>query len=432
MQDDGDAGGSIGFNDDLSECGPFRVCFGRDCWDYGSNQHGRSFAGSSWVLVFVLGSVGVACLAVAELGLRFDWVYLPFIRIWNFRRHHRQQCRTPKKNNTAFKEKDQNEEEDDDCDPTDSVNANEDDNIFNEDQLDNDLARAFVKTQRTETNFCRNNADPGLVLPLPYEPEYEPVFPQSVVMPVTGFLLVNTLEQVFSPQACTIVLGSLGWALLCSSVSTVIVLAIRYEEACGARGFSDPDSIYFWVESMATASGKMLADYRFFPIFLIVGYIAFVVERWREWFANCHVMQGRLHDIAILLGACVGPNPSFPVRKRLFKIYRYLNALQALCYKSALPSLCELAIETDFVKQLKLFTLDEAYAVLAAGGTPRELVFTWLAAECQFLYKMEGVTPNHVGLEVTSALRELRAACANHHGALRPAVSEVVVRAVLY
>lgn len=131
---------------------------------------------------------------------------------------------------------------------------------------------------------------------------------------------------------------------------------------------------------------------------------------------NCHKIQGRLCDISMLIGASVGPCPSLAVRKRLFKIYRYINLAHAVTFKSVSPTLSHLSFETDFVDKLGLLTRKEAEDLMSADNMPREHVFTWLAAEVQLLFRMENVMPQHTGLQIADRMARLRANCVWHHG----------------
>ena len=117
----------------------------------------------------------------------------------------------------------------------------------------------------------------------------------------------------------------------------------------------------------------------------------------------------------MVVGACVQPNPRIEVRRRLFRIYRYLNTIHALCYKNASPTLSTRDVEKGFV-ELGLLTKEEAWGVVAAANKPRDNVLTWLLADIFGLLEMEGVMQQHVGMELTNAVRKLRGSCARHHG----------------
>ena len=357
-----------------SKCIPFRVCFRQEkCWD-SDDPNGDTAA--TFIFAFTLLLLGSMMIALAELGPRFDWVYRPFA--WLSDRLHADATYT------SFKLEKEKQTKD----------------------------HAFLITERTEANFIRNNADEKLVVPSPYGPEYKPNFSNNVIFPVTGFFFRNF--GIFSATLTSILLGSLGLAIVSSAFSTMIYLFIRYEDQCSNN--EDPAAFYTWVRDVGSAFSKILADFRFLPIFLIVGYIGFVVERWRNWMVNCHVTQARLHDVAMICGGCVSPNPSKQVRARLYKIYRYCNVMHAVCYKSASPILCSMDIETDFVNKLGLLTIDEAYGVTAAGSKAREHLLTWLVSETQALLRMEGLMHEYVGMELTATIRGLRASCAEHHG----------------
>lgn len=158
-----------------STCDPFRVCFRHaDCWD-ADIPDGETSA--SWVLFVTLLTIGICMIALAEVGFRYERCFRPFLSLQSSLRKLEQH--------------------------------NKKSSMLASQQEESELSRAFVTTKRTEDNFIRNNADPDLVLPAPYNPEYEPEFQIGFLLPVTGFLAIGA-GQVFSSAVCSILLGSCG------------------------------------------------------------------------------------------------------------------------------------------------------------------------------------------------------------------------------
>lgn len=281
-----------------------------------------------------------------------------------------------------------------------------------------DLAHAFVDSTRTLDNFVRSNTHPALVLPNAYEPEYTPFDTVGSFYPISGFLPVKHLSHFVyaSVMSVSILFGSLGLALVCGSLSSFLWLAIQYEGACS--GNADPNALSDWVIQVGNAFENVASDYKFYPIFLLVGYIAFIVSRWREFMVNCHAIQGRIHDIALLAGSSVIPPVQLPVQQKLFTIYRYLNLTHALCYKSVSPTLAPLELDTDFADSeiLGLLTKEEVARLLPMDNKLRDTVIAWLSAEVASLLRMEGVDSNYSSVSISEAVAGLRRCMARHHG----------------
>ena len=368
-----------------SSCRPFRPCFHQeDCWD---SEDPNGTTAATWILFSIMISVGSVLILIAETATRFERLYVPFytLREWISSRSARSEVQ----------------------------------NILDlESPPPPDPSLAFVSTHRSEENFCRDLGDPRVLLPCNYCAEYDPSFRNQIIYPVSGFLFLN-VSQVFSVALCPVLLGCLGWAFLSSAFSSILYLAVHYDERCSSST-NGQHEISLWVDNVGSAFSHILSDYGFFPIFLLVGYIGYVVGRWRAWMVNAHHMQGRLNDVAMLCGACVeAHHVRRTVRQRLYKIYRYLTLLHALCYKAASPTLVDLELEKEFVNKLGLLTEKEAHLLRQAKNKARESALTWLNAEVLQLLQLDDVKSEYVGLELTNAIRGLRATCAEHHGKLR-------------
>jgi hypothetical protein len=84
---------------------------------------------------------------------------------------------------------------------------------------------------------------------------------------------------------------------------------------------------------------EVLVGYRFFPAFLLLGLLSYIVERWRDFLTNCHTVQARFHDIGVAVGASIVDPSSLRVRKELYKLYRYMNVAHAKTYASVCAAL---------------------------------------------------------------------------------------------
>jgi hypothetical protein len=198
--------------------------------------------------------------------------------------------------------------------------------------------------------------------------------------------------------------------MFCSGISTFFWNMVHYEDMCSTEPiFKD------WIQEIARPFRIISKDYVFYPVFLTVGYLAFVLSRWREFMINCHEMQGDIHDVALLCGSAVSVAPGPEVRKRLFTIYRYLNLIHALCYKSMSPMLEGLDLDTDFVGGLGLLKDEEVIILSKVGNKSRDTVISWLGSEVSALLLMEGVNSRFVEVDLANSIRRIRGRCARHH-----------------
>ena len=70
---------------------------------------------------------------------------------------------------------------------------------------------------------------------------------------------------------------------------------------------------------------------QFFPIFLLIGFLNYYVNRWSLFMKLGYSIQGRMQDVGLLVGGGLTDVPE--ARKSAFKIYRLLNLAHMLTYK---------------------------------------------------------------------------------------------------
>jgi hypothetical protein len=211
----------------------FGPCSQGDCWD---SDDPESRTPDCWVLAFCLLFVGFLLILFAEVyGDPKDCVF-GLLRMSSL----------SKEDNTS-----------DDVDLVDSP---------------------FTKTTRTEENFIRQHDDPNLEVPSDYGPEYKPTSVQASVLPLRGFRPTSENWMLQSRITLAVLLGSLGLAMIGSAVSTILWLMMDFETSC-----LDSNLLSTWAQEVADAFETILSNYSFYPIFLLVGYISFIANRWRDW-----------------------------------------------------------------------------------------------------------------------------------------------------
>eukprot|EP00588_Corethron_pennatum_P008948 CAMPEP_0194275836 /NCGR_PEP_ID=MMETSP0169-20130528/8576_1 /TAXON_ID=218684 /ORGANISM="Corethron pennatum, Strain L29A3" /LENGTH=517 /DNA_ID=CAMNT_0039019401 /DNA_START=201 /DNA_END=1754 /DNA_ORIENTATION=+ len=268
----------------------------------------------------------------------------------------------------------------------------------------------FFRTNRTEENFIRNNTCPKLELPCPYVAEYIPIYDYKIRGIIRGLRRVLSYEK-YGWDLVAIFCFSLGWGFIGSAIATIIQLRIKYEIECVNTYFNLTDAS----ADIAKSFESILDDYKFLPIFLIVAYVGFVADRWRDWLVNCHSLQGRIHSFGLMCGSAVAKPPDIVVRKHLYKIYRYLNCLHAITYQSVSIELDDMQIENEFIDVLNLLTKEEVERLVPMDNKMRDCMVGWLGIEAISFLKHDSVAGKFVAHSLMDSLKDLRGIAGNHH-----------------
>ena len=133
---------------------------------------------------------------------------------------------------------------------------------------------------------------------------------------------------------------------------------------------------------MEKSLAEVLVGYRFFPAFLLLGLLTYIVERWRDFLTNCHTVQARLHDIGVAVGAAIVDPSSLRMRKKLYTLYRYMNVAHAKTYATvcaALPQSSQAYIAYRLLTEEEVNILEavenKSRCVLYTG--PHATAFAW-------------------------------------------------------
>jgi len=268
----------------------------------------------------------------------------------------------------------------------------------------------FILTNRTEENFIRNNTCTQLTLPYPYAAEYSPTYDYKIRF-LSGEMSAILPLETYGRHLITIFCFSFGWGCIGTAFSIFLQLRIKYELECGSVYFNLRDTI----DDISSSFKTILDDYKFLPIFLIVGYIGFVADRWRDWLINCHRLQGKFHDFGLLCGCAVTGPVDIVVRKHLYKIYRYLNCIHAVTYQSVSFELDRMSIENEFIQELNLLTEEEVENLIPMDNKIRDTLVSWLGIEAVAFLKHDSVADNIVSVGLMESLRSIRAVAGKHH-----------------
>jgi len=332
-------------------------------------------------------------------------------------------------------------------------------------------ASPVMKTKRSQTNFNKTNDNLTIDYPSDYSSEYV-TLEQNNDIDVLSYSKV--LHSILSKRETADMLRTaFGFAFLSSGLSSMLSIFVSYtfymQQICNMDDYSDTNTMIlyfmtewkvngtpfcvsfqeaeithsFWAGNLphfasfekwyGGVSGSLLSAiklFNFLPITLMLAALAFLVARWRRFMVTCHIIQGRIHDIALLCGTlanweqqqnnnnCHSSNHDITtidnnimdtttkqgqkkeqnshdchsknnngqstttvmerqmkeqVQQKLYTIYRRLNAVHILCLKSFSPHLC--ILDSDpllFHHTMNLLTLEEVTRITLAERKGRD------------------------------------------------------------
>ena len=145
-------------------------------------------------------------------------------------------------------------------------------------------------------------------------------------------------------------------------------------------------------------------SFQFFPSFLLLGYVGFIVNRWRDFLRQNFTLQGRLHDIALMIGGALTDPKSEACQAFAFDIHRLLTFIHAWGYR-----------EMEWHSWLATTTLDDYVAlglllpeeksILKDAANTLALAHALISRKVQFAVK-EGLILSSCS---TTALRNIAA-----------------------
>ena len=240
----------------------------------------------------------------------------------------------------------------------------------------------LCKTFRSEKNFIMSNVHPDLIIPSSHDPEYEPIPEWSVG------LVLHTAGKAFLQweNNQNMVMNNLGLAFFASSFASLLAMVFRYEEDMAE---CNPEHHIIgtkqWLGGNTRALSSTIDAFKFLPIFLLIAYIGFLVDRWRNFMVSCHTIQGRIKDLGMLAGSIPSVPVSIEERKHLYKIYRYLNSVHILLYRNFISIFKNGDDGIGRMVEMGLITEDEAVIIDSFGNKAREGLLTMLLVEMKKL-----------------------------------------------
>ncbi|CAE7531846.1 yciC [Symbiodinium necroappetens] len=230
----------------------------------------------------------------------------------------------------------------------------------------------FASFYRDEENFCLGNGESCI------PPPAGSCFRQMYTTPMQVLVYIMTsglMRTAYSALTFAFATGMVG-ALLAEVRSTID------KNKQVDPTLQDEDWYTLFLMNMQTVA-SIMDDFKFLPTFFITYMIGQDVTRWLKWLQTMFSIQGRLHDLGLVIASsyrklndpCVGKQQ----RQMLFKWYRYLNAIHYLAYFKLDP---RIGTSPDQVVQdlrtMGLLVDSECYQILMASAKLRDTLVSWL------------------------------------------------------
>ena len=247
----------------------------------------------------------------------------------------------------------------------------------------------FMSHIRYERNFVRSNSDEKLIVPPKYTAERAMYF----LRPAT---LLSILAQ--SEPVARAVVNSVGLAFVASAFATLVWYA-----------HVDLGTASKVIVATEKSLSHVLSGFGFFPAFLLLGLLTYVVDRWRDFLTNCHTVQARFHDIGVSVGGAVIDPRCEKTRSNLYKLYRYLNVAHAKTYASVCQQIPNNL--SGFVP-LCLLTKQEVSLLGKVPNKSRDVLIVWIRNVVENMIRDGQVRELSID---SSMFMTLRGICARHH-----------------
>eukprot|EP00554_Chaetoceros_debilis_P001214 CAMPEP_0194096470 /NCGR_PEP_ID=MMETSP0149-20130528/57358_1 /TAXON_ID=122233 /ORGANISM="Chaetoceros debilis, Strain MM31A-1" /LENGTH=594 /DNA_ID=CAMNT_0038782445 /DNA_START=259 /DNA_END=2041 /DNA_ORIENTATION=+ len=195
------------------------------------------------------------------------------------------------------------------------------------------ILKPLSNTDRSERNFVKNVADATILYPSKSRPEYVPYPHLNFFEHIQTKIFVTSNDEYIQSR----MVSCAALAFLSSAASSSLAMLFKHErhkqDCMEGLELEYTSSTKEWFLGQKDPFAETLDSFKFLPIFLILAYIAFLVNRWRDFMITSHTIQGKIQDVGILVGS-VPDNPvTKEEKKQIYKIYRLLNAAHIMCYK---------------------------------------------------------------------------------------------------
>ena len=205
--------------------------------------------------------------------------------------------------------------------------------------------------------FCRSNVDADVIFP----PEggkdrWISALRRSSLYPYLFLSAGDGMKPVL--------LFCVSFGLFSGAVSTGFWLVVFWETykrdaKAFAEGyaFTGEGSYFKAIERSAAAFASLIDAFKFFPSFLLLGFVGYAVNRWRAFQDAGYNLVGAINSLALIIGSSLTDLDNHAGLQLAFRVYRYLTLVHVLNYKEQHRWFRELSMD-DFLA-LGLLTADE-------------------------------------------------------------------------
>ena len=230
----------------------------------------------------------------------------------------------------------------------------------------------FMSFFRDEEDFCEDSG--RAMLPPQASSCFRQYFHSSV----------QVLIYILTSGLANIAVSALTFALATGMVGALLaeVRATKENNKQVDPLLQVEDWYTSWLSKMQTVT-VLIDDFKFLPTFFITYMIGQDVTRWLEWLRIMFRVQGRLHDVGLVVASSYRKVNDQRIgkqqRQMLFKWYRYLNAIHYLGYFKLAPSIGASGDEVlQDLKTTGLLKDSECQQLQFASAKLRDTLVSWL------------------------------------------------------
>jgi len=230
----------------------------------------------------------------------------------------------------------------------------------------------FMSFYRDEDDFCLPNGE--ALLPPPASSQYRQYY-QTPAQVLVYIMTSGLARTAFSALTFACATGMVG-ALL-AEVRVTIEKNKQVDPTLQSE-----DWYTLWLSNMQTVA-EIMGEFKFLPTFFITYMIGQDVTRWLKWLSTMFSIQGRLHDVALVVASSYrklnDPDVGKDQRQMLFRWYRYLNAIHYLAYFKLVPSIGSSPDQVvQDLRTVGLLTDGECQQLLFGSVKMRDTLVSWL------------------------------------------------------
>lgn len=256
----------------------------------------------------------------------------------------------------------------------------------------------FSSFVRTEANFVKANRDPSLATP--------PACPQ-VRLKLANHGLYTLWGMLSVPLGQRTICQGLAFGFFSAACSSLIMIG-TIDNSLRGRTATLLNMAVFMDQIV-----EVFDAFKFYPTFLLSGFLTFTVSRWRTLLDGCFSIQGRLHDVSLHVGGALSRPEDPEARRFAWRVYRYLVVTHALCYAGTDGRLKGMDLGVE-LPRLGLLTADEWQILQPVKGKARDSLIAWIQADIEQAFS-SGVLRSASATPLLESVKLMRGKMAGFH-----------------